>query len=181
MGDMAVTIPARTVENARRGLTFDGVSADDFRRRLRELAWFARLGEPSPWDDGCVRISDWSEWPGPDDERVAELAEELQSIHDAALRSGDPRVEELFTATRDLVLEEAARAVPFDPDEDAYHAPTQSVWDAAYCAGVIACYLHLGWPIPDDGRELWAWYEAGHWPCGFADPPETKRRRLLVY
>jgi hypothetical protein len=53
---------------------------------------------------------------------------------------------------------------------------------------VLAC----GWPVPDDLTEIWAWFEAGHWPSGFtAEPGElpgdrygkqpTFPRQLLVY
>jgi hypothetical protein len=42
--------------------------------------------------------------------------------------------------------------------------------------------------ITDDLVELWNWYEAGHWPAGFATwvagipgPDGGSSRRLLVY
>jgi hypothetical protein len=30
----------------------------------------------------------------------------------------------------------------------------------------IAAYAAFGRPVPQDLRTLWAWFEAGHWPCG---------------
>lgn len=32
-----------------------------------------------------------------------------------------------------------------------------------------------GWPVPDDLAEQWNWFEAGHWPTGFAAEPPTGR------
>ena len=46
--------------------------------------------------------------------------------------------------------------MPFDPEQDAWHAPTQCVWDAAYCAGLIGCFVALEWSVPDDLQEHWA-------------------------
>src|SRR6266704_3395612 len=80
------------------------------------------------------------------------------------------------------------RAVPFAGDQDAWHAPTQCVWDAAYWTALVACVLACGWAVPDDLVEVWNWYADGHWPSGFADEPGdgpgwqlVYPRRLLVY
>jgi hypothetical protein len=45
------------------------------------------------------------------------------------------------------------------------------VWEAGFTAALVACVLACGWPLPDDLVEVWAWFEAGHWPSGFAGKP----------
>ena len=79
-----------------------------------------------------------------------------------------------------------------DHEQDAWHAPTRCAWDAGYATALIACVLACGWPVPEDLTEVWNWYQAGHWPSGFAeeaseDPAGIGARnlarplRLLVY
>jgi len=36
-------------------------------------------------------------------------------------------------------------------------------------APVLAGYVGLGWPVPDDLLTLWAWYEEGRWPGAVRD------------
>jgi hypothetical protein len=71
--------------------------------------------------------------------------------------------------------------VPFDADQDAWHAPTQCVWDAACWTALVACVLACGWAVPEDLVEVWNWYAAGHWPSGFADEPGDGPGRQLAY
>jgi hypothetical protein len=60
------------------------------------------------------------------------------------------------------------------------------------CGGADRLRARLRRPVPEDLAEVWNWYEAGHWPSGFAGEPgsdpaarEGKHlvfpRRLLVY
>jgi hypothetical protein len=73
-----------------------------------------------------------------------------------------------FDRVRAVVLERTRTAVPFDGDRDAWHAPTQCVWDAywtALVAGVLAC----GW------RSLTIW-----WRSGTDMRAATGRRGLLT-
>jgi hypothetical protein len=67
------------------------------------------------------------------------------------------------------------RAVPFDPEEDPWHGPTNATGAAAYVAETLTGYAAFGWPVPADLRGIWSWYGAGHWPCALAG------RRLVVY
>jgi hypothetical protein len=93
----------------------------------------------------------------------------------------------LFDRGHAIVMSRASTAVPL-PRQDTWHAPTQCVWQAAYTAGLVMCVLDSGWPVPDDLVEVWNWFEAGHWPAGFADHPAdgsgnqlTFPRQLLVH
>jgi hypothetical protein len=194
LADLSSSSP-RTVANTRRARPFTARTTAEFESRLAETAWFTALGAPSPWDEGCVRIRDWDDWPGPENALGEAFGLMGQEFRDAVVATGDRPAAELdavFDRVGEAVMTRARAAVPFDPDEDAWHAPTQCVWDAAYTAGVIATVLACGRPAPGDLVELWNWYEAGHWPGGFAaepgdDPGDRSGdglaypRRLLVY
>ena len=159
--------------------------------------WFAHLGEPSPWDDGCVWISAWEQWPGPENALVEAFALVFQDFRDGIFAACPPaaadRLQVLFDLVCGAVVSRAGAAVPlFDPEQDAWHAPTQCAWDAGYVAALIACMLACGWPVPEDLAEVWNWYQAGHWPSGFAGEAGDDLagrggehlvfpRRLLVY
>jgi len=54
------------------------LSTDTFLDRLMHLSWFEQLGRPNKQDDDVKRITDWSEWPGPEDTAVRGLAEQSQ-------------------------------------------------------------------------------------------------------
>jgi hypothetical protein len=187
----------RTVANSRRYRQVDAGTADVFERGLAGVEWFAHLGEPSPWDGGGVRISAWEQWPGPENALIAALALSFQDLRDGIFAACPPTAADdlqvLFDRVNAGVVSRAGAAVPlFDPAEDAWYAPTQCAWDAGYAAALIACVLACGWPVPEDLVEVWNWYEAGHWPSGFAREPGDDRagrsgerlvspRRLLVY
>jgi hypothetical protein len=188
--------PVLTSANTRQDQPFGAVGPAEFERRLRTVVWFANLGKPSRWDNGCVRIFGWDQWPGPEHPPVTAAAEAGQAIHDAIFAAVFAAVSTLaaqelrgrFDRVRALVLQQARTAVPYDDAQDAWHAPTQCVWDAAWWTGLVACVLACGWSVPDDLVEVWNWYAAGHWPSGFADEPGDGPgeqlafpRRLLVY
>jgi hypothetical protein len=187
----------RTVANTRLDHRIGAVTLGEFERELAEVAWFAHLGEPSPWDSGCVRISAWEQWPGPENALGEAFGLAFQDLCDGifaacAAAAGD-HLQVLFDRVYAAVRNRARAAVPSDdPDQDAWHAPTQCAWDAGYVAALIACVLACGWPVPEDLAEVWNWYEAGHWPSGFSGEPgddpvdrDGKHlvfpRRLLVY
>ncbi len=182
-----------TVANTRRDHRFSARTAGEFERRLAGVLWFAHLGEPSPWAGGCARIFAWTQWPGPENALGEAFGQALQDIHDrifaACPAAGD--LQAVFDRVRASAMSHAGVAVRFDPDRD-WHAPTQCVYVAGYVAVLIACVLACGWPVPDDLAEMWNWFEAGHWPSGFADEPGDRvagrsgmqlvfPRRLLVY
>jgi hypothetical protein len=171
-GAEAPLFPVRTVASTRSDHGIGAVTLGEFERELAEVAWFAHLGEPSPWDDGCVRIFGWEQWPGPGSELVLEFA--------------------LVDRVYAVMVSRAGAAVPScDPRQDAWHASAQCAWDAGYVAALTACVLSCGWPVPEDLAEVWNWYQAGHWPSGFTpaagNPGGTDAealdspRRLLVY
>ena len=181
----------RTVANARMGLPFAAGSLGEFERVCDGVVWFARLGVPSRWDGGCARMSGWEQWPGPEDSAVLALALACADMRErifSAWPSSAGDGQALFGSVTAAVMSRARAVVPFGLAADAWHAPTQCVWDAGFVAGLVACVLARGWLVPDDLAELWSWYEAGHWPAGFAAEPGGapwphggSSRRLLVY
>lgn len=187
----------RTVANTRRDHQICAGTAGEFERVLAGVAWFAHLGEPSPWDGGCVRISAWEQWPGPENALGETFALSFQDIRDgifaACSSAAADDLQVLFDRVYAAVRNRAAAAVPlYDPERDAWHAPTQCAWDAGYVGALIACVLACGGPVPEDLVEVWNWYEAGHWPSCFASEPGDDPadrdgehlvfpRRLLVY
>jgi hypothetical protein len=146
-------------------------SVNAFIDRLKAVRWFANVGRPQRRDVSVFRIHGWEEWPGPENGSVLEKGLRYQGWHDylyAAIRTyGLREVEELWEQVRDMTVELARGAVPFDPEADAWVPTSQCVHDAAFCAALIACYLKMGWPSPAELVEDWRWYEAGHWPCGY--------------
>jgi hypothetical protein len=173
-------LPVLSIANARLSDPLSGVgSLAALEERIGQVPWFSRLGRPSAWDQGAVRLHDWDEWPGPENPGMEAWAFESVAIFDA-LGAGDPPREGVFRRFSDLVHGLARRRVAFDPSEDSWHGPTLCVWDAAYSAGLVACVLDAAAPVPEDLVERWAWLQAGHWPCGYAADPTEGPQPLLV-
>jgi len=187
VSDAATTpaFPVLTAANTRQDQPLGTLGLAEFECRVLTVSWFAKLGKPSRWDRGCVRIFHWDQWPGPEHPPVAAAAQAAQTIHDAVFAAVGPWAAGALHGTFDrvhaLVLERARTAVPFAGDQDAWHAPTQCVWDAAYWTALVACVLACGWAVPDDLVEVWNWYADGHWPSGFADEPGDGPGWQLVY
>ncbi|MFN3652284.1 MAG: hypothetical protein ACK47B_22120 [Armatimonadota bacterium] len=69
--------------------------------------------------------------------------------------------------------------MPYDPEQDCFHAPTQAVWHAAWTAGLVALCCFLGQPVPPELASQWHWFSEGHWPCGWVG--DFPQGTLLVY
>ncbi|MEV0806548.1 hypothetical protein [Micromonospora sp. NPDC050200] len=161
------TWPALLAETTGLGRPF-AATATEFTAEILRLPWFAHIGQPSAWDDTCVRLADWTDCPPPPDNRDEFVEQQhlwIDAIKIAARTFDRPDLTELFERTRRQVIDAARRHVPYDDSSDSYDPPTFSVWDAAYVAASIACFLELGWRIPVDLERRWAWFAAGHWPC----------------
>jgi hypothetical protein len=176
-----------TVPNARLSMPLAGVgTAAEFDARIAQVKWFSRLGEPSPWDAGAVRLRAWEEWPGPEEPGVEAFGQAAQGLFDAVMQAAGDRehLQSVFDRAQDQARASAiASRIPCDPDQDAWHGPTQCAWDAGFCAGLIACFIERSLPVPEDLQEQWAWFQSGHWPCGFAGDPAVVGvpLALLVY
>ena len=144
-------------------------SLSDYLARLDTVPWFSTIGTPIPESPGVPRISGWDEWPGPEDDNVSALALRQQ----APLRRDHGRwlPNHLLKRTWDQIHEAVFRrvllAVPYDPAQDAWHAPSSAVWQAAWTAGLVGLCLAAGRSIPEDLQTQWQWFLRGHWPCGY--------------
>jgi hypothetical protein len=173
MTDMSKA-PVRTIEIARRDTPLRNVDLDGFLAMIRSISWFAAVGQPSPWDGGAVRLRHWSGWSGPDDPAVLALALHGQSLREeleAAAGGQRSVVEAVSESAHEAVLDVAPKAVAFNLTADPYDPQSQCVWDAACAAATVAGFVTLGLDVPPDLHELWTWFHAGHWPCGFAVEP----------
>ncbi len=157
----------------------DNLSSSEFADWLQTILWFENIGRRSQWDKSVKRIWKWTQWLGPEDPGVEALGGyRYQAWKDALFNWHRTKRDELTLSTVwDETHSQVMRlAVPkvsqFSFDEDAWHAPTASVWSAAYLSSVIACYLVYRKPIPKELSRVWQWYVRGHWPSGYTSPPE---------
>lgn len=148
-----------------------GLAVEAFLDELETIPWFGRIGDPLDGDPSIDRLRRWEDWPGPKEPGVDELARRHQALYDAILAdAGDERHQllELWDRIHQVVLHAAASRVPYDPDQDCYHAPSTAVWFAIWTAGLVGWCLKTGRPIPEDLGEQWLWLRRGHWPAGYA-------------
>ena len=139
---------------------------------LPTVPWFANVGQPLT-DPDVPRIWDWDAWAGPEEEtgRIITLSLRHQDWQGALLAAHpeqEAELEALWQRVADIVMNAATGKTPYDPDADAWHAPTTAVWQAVWTAGLAAWRLACNEPIPPDLAHQWDWYARGHWPCGYA-------------
>jgi uncharacterized protein (TIGR02996 family) len=154
-------------------------------RLFDRVPWLEHLGQPTAGDNEVYRLHDWDEWPGPEDPSVQPLYELSQTWYDRLLDEAGPLrkdAEALWERVREAVLSRARPKVPFDPGQDAWHGPTQCVWDVSWWAGLLALHVVFKRRVPGDVGRMWSWVAAGHWPCGYVSPPtDEDGGRLTVY
>ena len=152
---------------------------------LERIPWFGNVGKPLPAGTSAKQLRGWEDWPGPEEPPIFELAERHQALYEALLKGAERRRAELsrlWEHVREIVFRRALPAVPCDPEQDAWHAPTTAVWQAAWTAALVAWCLRLGCPIPAELQEQWDWFAGGHWPSGYTIVwPDDRLGPLLVY
>jgi hypothetical protein len=155
---------------------------EQFLFQLERVPWFERLGRPVDSGAGVDSIADWEDWQGPGAPGTLGIALRQQALHDELFASAGERgaeAKQLWDRIHAIVFRDATPRVPYKPDEDCYHAPSQAVWDAAWTAGLVGICLLLNRPIPAELAEQWKWYLAGRWPCAWhGDFPHG---RLVIY
>jgi hypothetical protein len=159
-------------------------SIEDFVEGLKSIPWFCNIGRSAAEDSECCRIHRWEEWPGPADPAVSDVHMRQQALFEDTMNAAGNHREELqalWHRIHAVVIAAAAATVPFDPQQDAWHAPTTAVWHAAWTAGLVALCRQCGRPIPADLQEQWTWFSRGHWPCGYVGEESTHVPRLLVF
>lgn len=140
-------------------------------RELETIPWFSRIGQPQEPEPGVERLRGWEDWPGPLAPAVDELFRRQQALHDQLLAESGaarPQLLDSWSQVHRTVLEAAASRVPYDPDQDCFHAPTAAVWTAAWTAGLVGWCGYLRRPVPADLAEQWRWLQWGCWPAGYA-------------
>jgi hypothetical protein len=156
-----------------------------FVAELESIPWFRNIGRPLPPDAVAKQLRRWEDWPGPEEPAVFELSERQQALYDELMaESGARRAEllNLWDRVHKRVITCATSAVPYDPAQDSWHAPTVAVWQAALTAGLIALCTWLRRPVPEDLQQQWNWFVLGHWPSGYSRyGPDDRRGPLLVY
>lgn len=154
----------------------------EFLKLLELMPWFRNIGGSISPDAAVERISTWEDWPGPEEPSVIELGYREQSFYDEFMQAAGEdvrqRLSELWDRIHAVVFRVAAPAVPFDPKQDTWHAPTSAVWHAAWTAGLIGLCLQTGRPVPAELEEQFSWFAQGHWPCGYSKQVDD---RLVVF
>src|SRR5262245_2590334 len=125
------------------------MSAAAFVEHALALPWFSRVMQPSAWDDRCVRLARWTDWPGPESEEAALFYDEQRWID--AVRADTASHPELMArrnTTRVAVIAAARPAVPDnDGDDDPYLGSNTCLAHAGQVAATIASFLALDWPV----------------------------------
>ena len=154
----------------------------DFLAELERIPWFENIGKDVSPTAHVEQIHEWQEWPGPEDSSLDEAGVWQQSLHDeiySSARDKSTQLAELWNRIHTIVFRDAAPKVPYDPDQDAWHAPSVAVWDAAWAAGLIGLCIYLNRTIPTELQQQWAWFVQGHWPCGWRG--EFPNGKLMIF
>jgi hypothetical protein len=157
---------------------------EEFLKSLERLSWFSQLGRWDAQEPADNRLRDWGEWPGPLHPAVDELHRRQQALYHGLLEgAGEERAKllALWDRIQAVVMRAAGAGVPFDPQQDCYHAPTMAVWQAAWTAGLVGWCMTLGREMPDDLAQQWRWFAEGHWPSGYAWERGGEVGPLVVY
>jgi hypothetical protein len=104
-----------------------------------------------------------------------------QELYDGLLAAaGDKATElkEMWDEVLQEVLRTASESVPYDSNQDTWHAPTTAVWFAAWTAALVVAHLFLSRPLPVDLLTQWRWYVEGRWPCAYAARTEEETDRF---
>ena len=160
-------------------------SVEDLLAQIESAPWFRNIGKPTPDDSQVERIYRWEDWPGPEEPSIVELAYREQALYDDIMRDAGghrERLSALWDSIHKVVFRVATVAVPYDPQQDTWHAPTMAVWQAAWTAGLIGLCIESERPIPPELKEQWEWFVRGHWPSGYASVRgDNQLGPLLVY
>jgi len=155
-----------------------------FAARIRDIPWLQNIGKSHPRDAEVVRISAWEDWPGPEKGYADWLGRYLAVVREHLEVRYSNRHAELTRAWQEierLVMDLAIPNVPeYRADEDAWYAPTTSVWHAGYVAALVACHILVGRPLPEPVADQWQWFADGHWPCDCAESPHGFSNESLV-
>jgi hypothetical protein len=185
------SFPVRSVPAARRGQSGKfPKTLKALEKRVEAIQPFSQLGEPLPYDKYLTRVSTFKAWGGPESAEDDALSMQVGSWQEAtkeAIKIGKKDlapIKPLIARARDLA-EQRIQLTPEEEDDN--YAPRYAA--LVYFEEVVrlvATFLLLDEKIPDDLKELFLLFEAGHWPCGYQVDPgpendEPKVEKLIVY
>jgi hypothetical protein len=148
-------------------------SLREFLYQLPTIPWFEHIGEA---DNSMAKVRwlrTWHDWPGPEApgvEAAAMRAQDLKHYLEEEANRRGVDIGSTWDTTESAARTHARNALPYDPEQDAWHAPTQSAWDAGWYAALVACHLQLELQVPIDLGRIWDLFKLGHWPCGYVTP-----------
>jgi hypothetical protein len=140
----------------------------EFKNILLKIGWFLNIGQQC---NASYIIKDWYEWRGPEDPPTLALAKWTQEVYDKIFQIAvDKKAEltKLWEDIHEIVLKTARTNINDETNQDAWHAPSQAPWDAAFISSLVAVYLNLNIEMPLELIIVWDWYVKGHWPCSYA-------------
>lgn len=156
-------------------------SFDPFFRSLEALPLLRNIGQPIP-DSSVPRLPSWDAWPGPFDPLVEVIHTRQADLRDRLL-AASPKAAELAPAFDELVNAVVALVrdrVPFDPNEDSWHAPTTAVWYVAWTAALVWLSDSVGEQIGPELAAQWHWFGRGHWPAAIVST-HSSAQAYVVY
>src|SRR5262245_8280413 len=106
---------------------------DRFLDELECLPWFLNVGKSIQVTAQVKQLSDWREWPGPEEESVMELFSRHQALWEAIINDAKDKrasIQRLWDKIHDVVLRVASKKVAYDPNKDAWYPPNAAVWQA---------------------------------------------------
>ncbi|MCX4143215.1 hypothetical protein M0D68_33795 [Paraburkholderia sp. SEWSISQ10-3 4] len=133
--------------------------------RIVGIPLFSNVGLPIA-DTSNPRISQWDAWFGPENSRSLAIAIRQQELHDILVPSSG---EKEWNASLRLVVEHVKTLIPYDFDEDGWHAPTTAAWSAAWIFSLEQLHDASGILLPADLSAQLVWYERGRWPCALVE------------
>jgi hypothetical protein len=156
-----------------------------FLRELETVPWFQRIGQRLPPNTDAVPLRSWEDWPGPEEPAIGALSLRQQALYDRIMTAPtdkQAKLKSLWVRVHQIVFRLACPSVPFDDREDAWHAPTTAVWQAAWAAGLITLCTIEGIAVPSELQKEWEWFCRGHWPAGYsALQPDGTPGPLLIF
>lgn len=146
--------------------SLDEKAIADYLQQLAALPWFSQLGKPLSDAAACRQIFSWDEWPGPEEQSVAEIAQSHQALYDELMASESAvELQAIWKRIEAVVLPLAKSSVPYDDELDTWHGPNLAVWQAVWTCGLIGFCRYQKRPIPLDLQTQFDWFAKGRWPC----------------
>jgi hypothetical protein len=174
-----------------------GLTAEEFPRLLRAIAWLSQCGRPlpasrtagsdDPADPPVEPLADWRDWGGfGKDAGVIRLYVKLKVWNEEAeelIQRSPVAVGNALLQMRDRIRERVGYVSPrFGADGAGASAVASRALGMLQRVLVpVGVLSAAGRPIPPKLPALWRWFAVGRWPCAYWRPKDFGTLRLLVY